>query len=77
MRNRIKELIKIKQEELAVRGEKNSQADIAVAAGIDPSVLSRYANHKVQSYHEDVVVKLCAYFKCDMNELFELVEVAE
>lgn len=77
MRNRIKELIKAKQDEYQKRGDKITQTEIAVAAKVDPSVLSRYANHKVDSYHEDVIAKLCAYFECDVNGLFELVEVAE
>lgn len=49
-----------------------TQWDVAAATGISQGIISRYMRNKVDSFDGSALDKLCAYFKCGINDLLAL-----
>lgn len=69
MINRIGDIVRAKQAEAKEAGSKLTQKQIAQDAEIEEGTLSRYVNDKTDSFHRDVLERLCIYFKVDVSEL--------
>lgn len=67
--NRIGDIVKAKQAEAKEAGSRLTQKEIADAADIEEGTLSRYINDKTDSFHRDVLERLCIYFNVDVSEL--------
>ena len=66
IRLRIKELIR----EKSVReGRTVTQKEVAAVAGVDQSMLSRYANGVSTTFRSEALEKLLDYFGVDLGEL--------
>lgn len=70
MRLRIKELIAEKAER---EGRELNQKIVAAEAGIDPSILSRYAKNFSTSFNATTLQRLKIYFNVSFDEMFEIV----
>ncbi len=46
-----------------------SYAEISKATGISSSVISRWISEDIERFDSPVVVKLCDYFGCELNDL--------
>jgi transcriptional regulator with XRE-family HTH domain len=66
IRLRIKELIR---EKSAREGRTVTQKEVAAVAGVDQSMLSRYANGVSNSLRSEAIEKLLDYFGVDIGEL--------
>ena len=54
-------------------GSRITITDIAEATGINRMTLSKMANHRGYSTRTDNLDKLCAFFKCRVDDLIEYV----
>lgn len=45
------------------------QSEVAAATGLADGTISRISNNKVSMYDNEVVVKLCEYFGCEVGDL--------
>ena len=44
---------------------------------LDRSVLNKYCKDEFQRIDAALIVKLCDYFKCDISDLLEIIEVTD
>lgn len=58
------------RELMAERGV--TQDDVASATGIPQSTLSRWAGNKVDRMDKGIILKLCAYFQCGIEDLISI-----
>lgn len=45
------------------------QSEVAAATGLADGTISRIATNKVKMYDNEVVIKLCEYFECEVGDL--------
>ncbi len=45
------------------------QSEVAAATGLAEGTISRISTNKVSMYDNEVVVKLCEYFACEVGDL--------
>ena len=62
----INQLMERKSKKMGVR---ITQEDVADAIGIPRGTVSRWAGQKVDRLDKDVLVRLCEYFDCGIEEL--------
>lgn len=75
VRHNLVQLIAKKERE---ENRRISVAKVARDAGLSPQALYNWLNapgYVLQRVETDTIVKLCAYFECEINELLEMVEV--
>lgn len=72
MRLNLEPLIRRKSMEIYKSPDKLSQKDIAAESGIPQGTLSRWINGKVDSYKAEHLSALMNYFKCGVEDLFEI-----
>jgi len=49
-----------------------TQDEIAKATGIPQGTISRWAGNKVDRLDKGIMIKLCAYFDCEISDLLRL-----
>lgn len=56
-------------------GEKKKKiSDVSVATGINRGTLTRLYYEKAERIELDTLDKLCEYFECDVQDIFEFVK---
>lgn len=63
--------MKIKLGELLAK-DNMSASDLSKILNINKNALSSYINNKATMVRIDHIEKICIYFKCGINDLFEL-----
>ncbi len=66
LRNRLFYLISDKERQL---GRHITLSEIAESTGLSIQLVSRWVKNQVNQYDGEVVVKLCAYFECEVADL--------